>query len=123
MLSAGAAGAESIHTQFGFVQHYVLNFVLFGQDGHGAGAGVDTALRFGGGHALYTVRAAFELQAGIHLAAGHAAHHFLIAAMFAAALRKQLYLPALCVGVLAVHAEQIASEDGGFIATRRGTNF
>ena len=63
VLATGTAGAESVDPQLRFVHHHVFHFILFGQHGHGAGAGVDTALGFGGGHALHAMGAAFELQA------------------------------------------------------------
>jgi hypothetical protein len=62
VLAAGAAGAEGVDAQLGRVELHFLGLVGLGHHGHGAGAGVDAALAFGGRHALHAVAAGFEAQ-------------------------------------------------------------
>ena len=63
VLAAGAAGAEGVDAQVGRVQRDSGGRVGLGHHGHGAGAGVDAPLGFGGiRHALHAVAARFKAQ-------------------------------------------------------------
>ncbi len=131
MLAARAAGAEGVDAQVRRVQRDGLVLVGLGHHRHGAGAGVDAALRLGGGHALHAVASGFELERAVHTATGgarpglalDAQHHFLVAADFALVGTHDLNLPAHGGGVARVHARQVAREQGGFVAARAGADF
>ena len=101
----------------GFELHS-LRLIGLGQHGHGAGAGVDAALGFSGGHTLHAVAARFEFELPVDVVAFDAQHHFLVAAQVALVGRHHLHRPALALGVAGVHAGQIAREQGGFITAR-----
>ena len=64
VLAAGAARAERVEA---VVVGLEIDFDVFrlGQHGDGRGRGVDAALRFGLGHALHAVAAAFVLQLAV----------------------------------------------------------
>ena len=88
VLPARAGCAEGVDAQVGGIQFHFAHFVRFGQDGDGTGGGMDTALRFGGGHALHAMRAGFEFQHGVGALADDARDDFLVAAHFAQDSRK-----------------------------------
>jgi hypothetical protein len=67
--------------------------------------------------------ARFELELGIRRFAGDPHDHFLVAAEVRFARRHHLHLPAIALGKAQVHAQQIAGEQRGFVATRAGTDF
>ena len=123
VLAARAGGAKGVDAQIGRIDLDVVDLVELGQYGHGAGRGMDTALRFGLRHALHAVRTGFEFEGRERAAADHAADHFLVAAVLAQALAEDFDLPAATFGVARVHAMQISGEDGGLVATRAGTYF
>src|SRR6185437_1511640 len=85
--------------------------------------GVNASLSLRGRHPLHAVSAGFEFQAREHTAAHHAADDFAIAAVLAGALAERLDLPPLALGIAAVHAQQIAAEEGGLIATGARADF
>jgi hypothetical protein len=60
--------------------------------------------------------AGFELELRVRTGADHAGDHLLVAALLAQALRDDLDLPALALGVARIHAEQVAGEQAGFVA-------
>jgi hypothetical protein len=67
-LAAGTGGAADRDLELvGF--DFDVHFPGFGKDGNGAGAGVDAALRLGGGDALDAVDAALVLQAFVNVGA------------------------------------------------------
>ena len=68
------------------------------------------ALRFGGGDALYAMRAGFEFQHRVSTLPNDARDDLLVAAHLARTFRDHLNLPALAFGVACIHAEQIAGE-------------
>ena len=99
------------------------------------GDGVFGQLRFeSGGHRVQRVPAT-ETQGRIHTSACTVAvlaehaipfdayHHFLVAAEFAGGFREQFDLPALALGVAGVHAQQVACEQGRFVATGARADF
>ena len=123
VLAPGAAGTVGVDAQVGRVDLHLFGFVGLRQHRHRAGAGVDAALGFGGGHTLHTVAARFELELAIHARAFKAEHHILVAAQVGFAGRHDLHLPALALGVAAVHAQQVAGEQGRFVPAGAGTDF
>ncbi len=123
VLAAGARRAVGVDAQVRGVDCLGLDFVHLGQHGHGAGRGVDAALRLGGGHTLHAMRARLELQGRIDAAARNAADDLLVAAVFAFPCAQDLDAPAHRFGVPGIHAEQVAGEDGGFVAAGAGADF
>ena len=55
-----------------------IHFLRFGQHGHGAGAGVNAALRFGRRHALHPVHTALILQPLVNIRAGDLENDFFV---------------------------------------------
>ena len=107
--------------------------VGLGQHGHRAGAGVDAALRLGGGHALHAVAAGLEAQLAVDAVGGggQAARagrvlqphdHFLEAAEIRRALAHDLAAPALALGVAQVHAQQVGGEQRRLLAAAAGAD-
>src|SRR5262245_47992938 len=96
---------------------------LFGlrEHGHRHRGGVDATLRLGRGHALYTVDAAFELEAAEGALPLHERDHLLEAAEAGPTRRQRFHLPPVALGVAAVHAIQVGSEERRFVAARAGT--
>ena len=123
MLTARAGCAEGVDAQIGWVQFDVFEFVRFGHDGNGTGGGVDTALAFGSRDALHAVAAGFKFQTAVCAQADNAGDDFFIAAQFAFIGGNDFYLPAVALGVAAVHTQQIACKQRGFVAARSGAYF
>ena len=123
VLTARAGCAEGVDAQVGGVQLDVFQFVRFGHDGNGAGGGVDTALAFGGGDALHAVAARFEFQTTVRTQTDDTGDDFFIAAQFAFIGGNNFDLPAVALGVAAVHAQQVACKQRGFVAARSGAHF
>ena len=67
VLTAGPAGAVCVDAQVGRIDGDCLCFVGFCQNRHCAGAGVNSALCFGGWHALHAVTARFKAQVAKHV--------------------------------------------------------
>jgi hypothetical protein len=125
VLAAGAAGAEGVDTQLGWVEGDLLGLVGLGHHGHGAGGGVDAALAFGGRHALYAVAAALEAQLAVDAIGGiafNADDDLLVAAELGVALRQDLGAPALALAVAQVHAGQVAGEERALVAAGAGAD-
>src|SRR5690606_25486379 len=106
VLAAGAAGAVGVDAQVGRVDGDLFGFIRLGQHGHGAGAGVDAALRFSGGHPLHAVAPGFELELAVHAGAFKAQHDFLVAAQVGFVGRHHFATPTLAFGITGVHAGQ-----------------
>src|ERR1700731_3108018 len=104
VLAAGSGRAVRIDAQLRWVQVDRFDFLKFRQNRHRASRGVNSSLRFGRRHALYTMSAGFELEQGIGAASDDAADDFLISAMFAGALAQDFDAPAFGLGVTGVHA-------------------
>ena len=123
VLSARAARAVGVDAQVGRVDLHGHGLVGLGQHGDRAGAGVDAALRLGGGHALHAMAARLEAQVAENVVADDAHHHFLVAAEFALALAHDLAAPAGALAIARVHAQQVAREEGRFVAARARADF
>src|SRR5690606_17905288 len=122
VLAAGAGGAEGVDAQVRLVEADLVHLIGLGHHRHGAGGGVDAALGLGGGHPLHPVGAGFELEPGVDILALHPGDDFLEAAVLARALADDLHLPALALGVPAVHAKQVAGEDRRLVAAGAGAD-
>ncbi len=120
VLTAGAGGAECVDAEVGGVDLHLFDLFGLGQYRHGAGGGVDAALGLGFRHPLHPVHPGFELEARIGAPADDAQDDLPVAAVFPLAGTDHLGLPALAGGVLGVHAQQVASEQGSLIATGAG---
>ncbi len=84
---------------------------------------MDAALRLRLGDALDAVDAALVFQCAIDFFARDLADDFLVTARGAFADVGHLAFPAFAFEVLGVHAEQVAGENGGFIAARAAADF
>ena len=118
-LTRGAADADFQVVRINLHVH----FLGFRQYGHGGGAGVDAALRLGGGHALDAMDAALVFQAFIHIGTRHEKYYFPETAQVGGIGIHGLHLPALRFGIAAVHAVEVGGKQGGFAATRAGADF
>ena len=123
VLATGTAGAEGVDAQIGRVEGDGRRFIGLGHHGHGAGAGVNAALCFGGGHALHAVAARFELERAVDVVALNAQHHFFVAANFAFVGGHDFHLPAHVGGIAGVHAGHIAGKQGGLISAGTRADF
>ena len=123
VLAARAAGAEGVDAQLRRVDLNGLRFVRLGQHRHGASAGVDAALGFGGGHTLHPVATRLELQCPINASAFNANHHLFVAAQFTGRLADHLDAPLLAGAIAGVQAQQITGEQRGFVAARASADF
>ena len=79
-------------------------------------------LRLGRRHALHAVHAALVLQLAVGAAPFDRRDDFLDAADIALARRHHLDAPALHLGELPVHAEELVGEQRGFLAAGAGAN-
>lgn len=84
---------------------------------------MDAPLRFGRRNALYAVAAGFKFQTPVYAVAGHFSDNFLVAAVLAFAGAHDFNAPAAGFGIAAVHTEQVASEQRGFVAAGARSHF
>ena len=122
VLAAGAGGAVGVDADVLLGDVHVFDGVLLRQHGDGAGGGVDAALAFRLRHALHAVGAGLELQAAVDALAVDAGDDLLVAAVFPGARVQDVQPPALVLGEAGVHAVQVASEDGRFVAAGAGAD-
>ena len=78
---------------------------------------------FGDGHALHAVDAGLVFQTREGAVALDGEDDFFEAADAGFVLREDFNAPAAFFGVAAVHAEQVARKEGGFIAAGAGADF
>src|SRR3989337_970326 len=121
VLAAGAAGVVDLGAQV-LVVDVDLDLLGLRQDGDGGRAGVDAALRLGGGDALDAVGAALVLEAGVSAAAMHLEDDLLEAALLALARGEDVDGPALRLGVAGVHAIEVGREEGRLLAAGAGAD-
>ena len=116
-LAAGARRAEDVLAD---VVHRNLDVELlgFGQHGHRCRRGVDAALRLGLGHALYAVHARLVFERAVDVLTRDLEYDLLVAARGAVRERGHFVAPALRLDVFGVHAQQVAGENGRFVAAR-----
>ncbi len=94
----------------------------FRQHGDGHRRGVDPTLRLRNGNALHAVHAALVLEATVHAVAADARDPLLDSASSGPGDRQRLDLPALRLGVPAVHAEECAGEQRRLFAAGARSN-
>ncbi len=123
VLPAGTRGTIGIDSQVVLVDIDFLDVIELRQYRYGAGRGMDTALRFSLRHPLNPVRTRFKFHLAVSVTAIEPGDDFLEAAMFTRPLIQHLDLPFLGLSVAAVHPEQVAREDRGFVAASAGTDF
>ena len=125
VLTAGTRRTVGVHVNVGFADFHV-NFFGFRENGNGCGRRMYAPLRFGFGHALNAVHAAFELERSVHAVAFNEHANFLVTAYgaFARILDSHLpahaaavalvhsHLPAHAAAVALVHTEQVARKKG-----------
>ncbi len=83
---------------------------------------MNAPLRLGLGHALHTVAARLELELRVGPLPDDARDDLLVAAELRGALRDDLDLPALALGIAGVHPEQVAREQRRFVAPGAGAD-
>ncbi len=84
---------------------------------------MDTPLGFGRRNALYAMPAGLKLKTPVDALAADFGDDFFITAMLAFAGAHDLHTPAARFSVTAVHTEEIACEQRGFIAAGARTHF
>ena len=84
---------------------------------------MDSALGFGGRHALDAVNTGFVFEKTKHLAAGDFKDHLLEAADFGRAALQVLALPSAQIGVALIGTHQLCGEERGLVATGTGADF
>ena len=84
---------------------------------------MDTPAAFGDGDALDAVDAAFELELREDALPADRRDDFLVAANLGLVGRDDFDLPALAVGIAAVHAQKVAREQRCFVAACAGADF
>ncbi len=120
-LAAGPGRPVHVDADVLRVDHHV-HFLDLGQDDHGRGGRVNAAAGLRDGHALDPVHAAFEFQDAERALAGHGKDDFLESAQARRVGVHQLPAPAPSLDVLGVHAEQVAREQGRFLAPGAGAD-
>ena len=114
ILAAVSAGAVGIDAQVIRVDIHI-HLVRLRQDGHGRGAGVDAALRFGAGYTLDAVDTAFKLHAGESAAPCEGEYSFLHAPQFRLIEAHVAHLKAAALGIARVHPQQQGPKQPGFL--------
>ena len=95
-----------------------LHVLGLGQHGHGGGGGVDAAGGLRDRHALHAVDAGLKLQLLEHVLSLNEHGALLEATELGGAVLDQLGLPAVLVGIVHVHAQQLCAEQTGLVAAR-----
>ena len=121
-LAAGTARAECVDAEILCINLHV-HFFGFRQHGDGDGRGVNAAARFGGGHALHAMDAAFVFHLAVDAAPFDVGDDFFDAADAVVVGRHHLNAPALFFGELAVHPEQLIREERRLVAAGSGADF
>ena len=121
VLPTRAAGMEDV---LAIVVRLQIDFhvLRLRQHGDGGGGGVDPSLGLGFGDPLHAVAAAFIPQLPVHPLPVQAQRDFLEPAQLRGADPQHLHLPALAFRMALVHFEQVAGEQGGFLAARAGAD-
>lgn len=84
---------------------------------------MDPPLRFRGRDTLHAMTTGFKFQPTIHTIAADFSNDLFITTMFTLTGAHDFHTPATGFRVAAVHAEQIASKQRGFIAAGSGAHF
>ena len=122
VLPASAAGAHGVDADF-LGLDVELDVLGLGQHGNGGGGGVDATAGLGGRHALHAVHARFEFEPCEHALPGDGRDDLLVAAEIVLRDTDDLGLPAVQIGIAAIHAEQVGCEQGRLVAAGAGAHF
>ena len=121
VLAAGAAGAHRVDADV-FGADVEVDVLHLRQHRNRGRRGVDAPARLGGGYALHAMHARLVFEAGEHALARDGGDDLLVAAEVVLRQADDLGLPAVLLGVAAVHAEQIGGEQGGLVAAGAGAH-
>ena len=119
VLAAGAARSHGVDAQVIGLDVDVDVFRLR-QDRHGRRRSVDATAGLGRRNALHAMHARLELEARKDALARDRGDDLLVAAEIALRRTDQLGLPAVLIGVAAVHAKQVGGEQCGLVTARAG---
>ena len=100
-----------------------IDLLRLRQHGDGRRRSMDAPARLGRRDALHAMHAGLELQPREHAFAGDRGDDLLVAAEVVLRDRDDLHLPAAQLGVAAVHAEEIGSEQRRLVAAGAGAHF
>src|SRR5207253_3037057 len=104
------------------VVYHEVGLLGFGEDGDGRCRRVNAALRLGRGHALHALHTGLELELRVRTSARYLEDDLFEATLFGLALREDLGLPAMALGVPRVHAVKIRPEERGLLPALAGTH-
>ena len=104
VLAAGTGGAHGIDANV-LRTDIDVDVLGFGENSDGGGGRMNTALVFGGRHALDAVDAAFVFELGEHAATRNGGDDFAIAAEIVLRNRNDLARPAIEISVALIHTE------------------
>ena len=122
-LAPGATRAIDIDFEIILADLYLFGLVYLGEDKHARSRCMDASLRLGRWNPLHTMNAALVLEVspdplcGVTRVALDRELHILDAAKVARGLLDDLGFPLLRLRIVQVHAQEIASEQGGFCST------
>src|ERR1700704_1738345 len=123
VLAARARGAVGGYSKVrGIIQYDIADCARFGQDGYGAGGGVDAALGLSSGDSLDTVAAGFEFEPGVRTLPDDAGDDLLVAADISRGFGYHLHLPTLAFRIARIHAEQVTCEERRLVSSGSGTD-
>src|SRR6267143_7000705 len=122
VLAARARGAVGVYSKVRGIQYDIADCARFGQDGYGAGGGVDAALGLSSGDSLDTVAAGFEFEPGVRTLPDDAGDDLLVAPDIPRRFGYHLHLPTLALRVARIHSEQVTSEERRFVSSGSGTD-
>ena len=121
-LAALAAGAVNVDFEV-FWLDFEFGFFDFREGSNSGGGGMDSALGFGDRDALDAVDAAFEFELAVGFVARDADDNFFVSASIVHVRIHNFVFEVMAFSVAGVHTEEVASEEGGFVATGAGANF
>ena len=122
-LSARAGCAEEI---LAYISGIDLDIELagLGEDRHGCGGSLDTALSLGLGDTLHAVHSGFILHNAVDsVVAGELEHHLLETSGSAGGLVGNLQFPSHILGEVLVHTEEVSGKDCSLVAAGTAADF
>ena len=120
-MSAGAGRTEGVNAQI-FRIDLNVNFFSFRKNRNGDRRSVNASTGLSLRHALHAMHAGFMLQFRIDFLAFNQRDGFLHTADSGFGSIENLHLPALAFGIARIHAQDIGSKQGCFIAAGAGAN-
>ena len=110
------------HAQFRGIEHHVPDYIDSGNPAtvrRWCGFGPESRSRA----RAATMAAGLELELRVGAVTDDLGDDLFVTALFTRALRNQVHLPALALGVAYVHAEQVAGKQTRFVPAGTGANF